>query len=245
MLRWISADSVLAQPYDPPSLNKYAYVRNDPVNWIDPDGKMAAPLEIKWLSPVMLTFWSFMHDDEGYINGLTAISSIVFKDTPSGALDPTALLAARLADRQSLARDLEYRAGVGNDQKGHCFDFLLNLIGQLKGRVTEGFSIGTLIGHVMSSYNKNPDPTLTANARTVGNTITLRSTPIDPMGNDYISTLLDEGFHLLKTVIPGTGKIDDLELANAISLALPTKYQEGTDPSTYNKQMFGEQCGPK
>jgi len=37
--RWISADSIIARIYDPPSLNKYAYVRNDPVNLVDPDGK--------------------------------------------------------------------------------------------------------------------------------------------------------------------------------------------------------------
>ncbi len=38
-MRWISADSVTSRIYDPPSLNKYTYVRNDPVNRIDPDGK--------------------------------------------------------------------------------------------------------------------------------------------------------------------------------------------------------------
>ena len=38
-MRWISADSITAHLYDPPSLNKYTYVRNDPVNRIDPDGR--------------------------------------------------------------------------------------------------------------------------------------------------------------------------------------------------------------
>jgi len=33
--RWISADSLTARVYDPQSLNKYAYVRNDPVNLVD------------------------------------------------------------------------------------------------------------------------------------------------------------------------------------------------------------------
>lgn len=37
--RWMSADSVTNQIYDPQSLNKYAYVRNDPVNLVDPSGK--------------------------------------------------------------------------------------------------------------------------------------------------------------------------------------------------------------
>jgi RHS repeat-associated protein len=38
-MRWISADPVTSNIYDPQSLNKYTYVRNDPVNMIDPDGR--------------------------------------------------------------------------------------------------------------------------------------------------------------------------------------------------------------
>jgi hypothetical protein len=38
-MRWISADSVTPRVYDPPSLNKYTFVRNDPVNLVDPDGR--------------------------------------------------------------------------------------------------------------------------------------------------------------------------------------------------------------
>jgi hypothetical protein len=45
-MRWISADSLTSRIYDPPSLNKYTYVRNDPVNKIDPDGKFA--IDIVW-----------------------------------------------------------------------------------------------------------------------------------------------------------------------------------------------------
>jgi RHS repeat-associated protein len=36
---WTSPDPVTGHAYDPQSLNKYTYVRNDPVNNIDPDGK--------------------------------------------------------------------------------------------------------------------------------------------------------------------------------------------------------------
>jgi RHS repeat-associated protein len=42
--RWMSADPILSRPYDPQSLNKYSYVRNDPVNFIDPDGKTYIPV---------------------------------------------------------------------------------------------------------------------------------------------------------------------------------------------------------
>jgi RHS repeat-associated protein len=39
LMRWTSADSVTTHIYDPQSLNKYTYVRNDPVNKVDPDGR--------------------------------------------------------------------------------------------------------------------------------------------------------------------------------------------------------------
>jgi RHS repeat-associated protein len=38
-MRWISPDPVTSNVYDPQSLNKYTYVRNDPVNNTDPDGR--------------------------------------------------------------------------------------------------------------------------------------------------------------------------------------------------------------
>ena len=44
--RWISPDPLTTRIYDPPSLNKYTYVRNDPVNLVDPDGRAPeAPLD--------------------------------------------------------------------------------------------------------------------------------------------------------------------------------------------------------
>jgi RHS repeat-associated protein len=44
LLRWTSADPVTSNIYDPQSLNKYTYVRNDPINLIDPDGRDWDPL---------------------------------------------------------------------------------------------------------------------------------------------------------------------------------------------------------
>ncbi len=38
LARWTSPDKILGRTYDPLSLNKYAYVRNDPVNKVDQDG---------------------------------------------------------------------------------------------------------------------------------------------------------------------------------------------------------------
>jgi len=43
MARWISADPVTSRPYNPKSLNKYAYVRTDPVNSVDRNGLEEEP----------------------------------------------------------------------------------------------------------------------------------------------------------------------------------------------------------
>jgi uncharacterized protein RhaS with RHS repeats len=45
--RWAAADSVTAQVYDPQALNKYAYVRNDPINSVDPDGRLPANIRVE------------------------------------------------------------------------------------------------------------------------------------------------------------------------------------------------------
>ena len=36
--RFISADTIVQSPYDPQSLNRYSYCRNNPINYIDPSG---------------------------------------------------------------------------------------------------------------------------------------------------------------------------------------------------------------
>jgi RHS repeat-associated protein len=50
-MRWISADPVTSNINDPQSLNKYIYVRNDPVNMIDPDGRRPIKIHIDVWAP--------------------------------------------------------------------------------------------------------------------------------------------------------------------------------------------------
>lgn len=39
--RWIAPDTVVPDPMDPQSLNRYSYVGNRPTVYVDPTGKMA------------------------------------------------------------------------------------------------------------------------------------------------------------------------------------------------------------
>lgn len=43
LARWLSPDPICANCYDPQNLNRYSYVRNDPVNLVDPDGRNFMP----------------------------------------------------------------------------------------------------------------------------------------------------------------------------------------------------------
>ncbi len=57
--RWVSADRLTARAYDPLSLNKYAYVRNDPVNLTDPDGRIPTFAVTVWGRAYYWEAWWF------------------------------------------------------------------------------------------------------------------------------------------------------------------------------------------
>jgi RHS repeat-associated protein len=60
-MRWNSADPLTAHIYDPQSLNKYSYVRNDPVNLVDPDGQSFWSVIKDVATAVGTTVWSGMN----------------------------------------------------------------------------------------------------------------------------------------------------------------------------------------
>jgi RHS repeat-associated protein len=74
-LRWISPDPITTRIHDPESLNKYTYVRNDPINLIDPDGRNeAAPNgdgpSFLWRDWEIYAPTAIIYGGEGEITGL-------------------------------------------------------------------------------------------------------------------------------------------------------------------------------
>jgi RHS repeat-associated protein len=54
--RWLSVDPVLGDMANPKRLNRYGYVLNDPVNYVDPDG--ANPMSWSYGIPIIVFRWS-------------------------------------------------------------------------------------------------------------------------------------------------------------------------------------------
>jgi RHS repeat-associated protein len=71
--RFLAADSVLPDPYDPQQLNRYAYVRNNPVKLVDPTGHVPVQLALGaglWAGGMILHNERVASAVAGGINGL-------------------------------------------------------------------------------------------------------------------------------------------------------------------------------
>jgi hypothetical protein len=72
--RWISPDPVTDHVYDPESLNKYSYVRNDPVNLVDPDGRDPISISVTVWAPQWFDQSFFL---EAALRGIVQNNSVV------------------------------------------------------------------------------------------------------------------------------------------------------------------------
>jgi len=77
--RFITADPTVSRPFDPQDLNRYAYCRNNPVNYVDPSG-------LSWWS----SFWNWISGGVGAIIAAVAIIVVtaVANVFTGGALTP-------------------------------------------------------------------------------------------------------------------------------------------------------------
>jgi hypothetical protein len=227
-------------------MSALSYVRNDPVNLVDPDGKLVScPLGWTWngsfCSPPPAPFSVGWGPNPGEAFGI-AIGLVMSAPLPHS---PTPVEGLQLVLNALSRSDLEKRLGIGTlpgpgDSSGlPCRRFIDRIIAFLGDKLPTGFSSATLFTNILSvTKTAKTVAEIGHNAFTYPNAIDIAADPIDSMGNDYISTLLHEGFH-----IAASGRILDADLAAATSAADGTRYQGGS-LSEFNKQMFGQNCQP-
>ncbi len=51
--RFIAADPIVPRPGDPQNLNRYSYVRNNPLTYIDPTGHYDTPSADTWMEDIL------------------------------------------------------------------------------------------------------------------------------------------------------------------------------------------------
>jgi hypothetical protein len=232
--------------YDETPVGLVVYVRNDPVNYVDPDGRMAAPLDRQWLEPFTYTFWNFS-EREGEITGVLLYSYTVFREAARGGPDP------QTAWRQQFLNNVlgENNKNVLDRINGDCAAFIDAMNQQLQPGL-ENMSahdwvswrlIGTvqwdLEGH---KYTGRLGPG-GSYAETDGNTIHLGEVFFDDNDHDDVLTIIHELFHLSAVSVDGTNKTH-LEL---LQLAESAGYSTSGPPSAefrWNNLMRTE-CGKK
>jgi RHS repeat-associated protein len=120
--RWTSPDAVLYHRYDPQSLNKYAYVRNDPVNLADSDGKEWIWVRAPWndlygLEGMLIEEgWTEVWNPERIESDNTPIVEVPGCD-PDGYRDATPAEAQAILDYAIKFAGTPYKSG-GNDKTG-------------------------------------------------------------------------------------------------------------------------------
>ena len=99
--RFVSADPIVQAPADPQSLNRYAYVRNNPLNLVDPSG-------YSWLSK------SIKKNSETWGVGLQIFGG------PLGVVGGGAMLSQSESGRNILAGELLVASAIGTAYCGGC-----------------------------------------------------------------------------------------------------------------------------
>ena len=159
------------------------YVRNDPVNKIDPDGQRWRQWCIygdclTWWEDDPITFPAFERGPDLPSDAVTPT------EEPGGGGPPAQSLDSLLANKALLESGLRTRAGI-EAKKGKCYDFLVKVISQLSsggtGRTGRGSRLPLILRSRPSSATlwrrRRPpplSPQLGANARTAGNAISIR-----------------------------------------------------------------------
>jgi RHS repeat-associated protein len=107
--RFTSADSLLPDPYDPQQLNRYSYVRNNPIKYVDPSGNwlLAPPVFYPISPPDPMSSQRAMHlysmDPEGYM-----FTKYMYEQTQKDILGygTNAVLSTGITDNRDTAESI-------------------------------------------------------------------------------------------------------------------------------------------
>lgn len=127
LARFITADTVVPDPMSPASFNRYAYVQNDPLNYVDPSGHF-------WEQAVLMIIASVLYESS-HNGGLT--SENIFFGAVKGALSAAMFYAA--GDAQFADASIYSHAAAGAISAGidSGFDGQSMFIGALSAGLAE------------------------------------------------------------------------------------------------------------
>jgi len=190
-MRWISVDPVMSRIYDPQSLNRYTYVRNDPVNFIDPDGRsiwgaLSAIGSAVWggirsigsgFDLLMDFMWGAVKDWYMYNGGSTSEEYNAIQDAViSSATGPLGSSHSQtLSETQAHASTAVFQ--------GTCLTFLNRVMATISVNASPGekerYIVGNLAGALLNATyvldaNTSSDPKPNSN-QTIGQYLTSHS----------------------------------------------------------------------
>jgi len=169
--RFISADTIIQEPYDPQSLNRYSYCRNNPINYIDPTGHKTLWGRIKH---AVGKIWDTVKGP--VIAAAVAVASAILMAIPGG--QPFAVLAMQstwIAAASAAATTATLDTGEGRKVIRHVGkEFFDDVLGMRPATAYTWANITTYMA-VNWAYQ-----TALANVVTGGNAVTAKDYKYDP-----------------------------------------------------------------
>ena len=148
MGRFITADSIVSDIYDPQDLNRYAYCRNNPMIYVDPDGHAA---DTVWdLVNIGMGIASFAYNVKtGNVSGAIVDAVGIVGDSAAAVVPflpggvATGIKAYRAADTAADALKAARKGGEAVEQKAKAGSKVTVAGGNAAAHGTEAFRQGT------------------------------------------------------------------------------------------------------
>ena len=150
--RWLSADTVVPGAENPQAFNRYSFVNNNPLNFIDPSGH--DPLDEKWVKE----FTSFHHRDPTHYDRMIRLFSLAYPDEwKAGGWDKFYTADGQLRDDATI--NGVFQSAPASRSWGNMPDALANLAGSYKTNETREFvrDIASLYGGMADRFDQQSD----------------------------------------------------------------------------------------